>query len=352
MKIGKKKIGINYPTFFIADIAANHDGEIERAKELIFLAKKSGADCAKFQHFLAPKIVSDKGFSSPDMNLSHQSKWKDSVFNIYKKYHTPRSWTKELISTCNKANIEFMTTPYDVEAVNMFKNIVNCYKIGSGDITYKEILLAIRNTSKPTILATGAANLDDVKRAMNIIYSKKNEVCLMQCNTNYTNSEENFKFQNLNVLSTYKKIWPKVILGLSDHTPGHSCVLGAIAMGARVIEKHFTDDNKRVGPDHDFAMNPDTWKEMILRARELELSLGNAEKRVEKNEIETVIIQRRSIRLNKNLQKNSIISEKDLSTLRPCPSGSINPMEIEKVIGKKLKIDKKEGEALYWKDLG
>ena len=173
----------------------------------------------------------------------------------------------------------------------------------------------------------------------------------MQCNTNYTNSEENFKFQNLNVLSTYKKIWPKVILGLSDHTPGHSCVLGAIAMGARVIEKHFTDDNKRIGPDHDFAMNPDTWKEMVLRARELELSLGNAVKKVEKNEIETVIIQRRSIRLNRDLQKNSIISENDLSSLRPCPSGSINPMEIEKVIGKKLKTNKKEGEALYWKDL-
>ena len=141
MKIGKKKIDINSPTYFIADIAANHDGDIKRAKELIFLAKESGADCAKFQHFLAPKIVSNKGFSSPDMNLSHQSKWKDSVFNIYEKYHTPRSWTKELITTCKKANIEFMTTPYDVEAVNMFKNFVNCYKIGSGDITYKEILL-------------------------------------------------------------------------------------------------------------------------------------------------------------------------------------------------------------------
>ena len=122
----------------------------------------------------------------------------------------------------------------------------------------------------------------------------------MQCNTNYTGSLENFKYININVLKDYKKQFKDTILGLSDHTPGHETVLGAIALGAKSVEKHFTDDNNRVGPDHDFAMNPDTWKEMVLRARELELSLGNAVKKVEKNETETVIIQRRSIRLNKD----------------------------------------------------
>ena len=135
----------------------------------------------------------------------------------------------------------------------------------------------------------------------------------MQCNTNYTADKSNLKFINLNVLKTYKKIFKKkVILGLSDHTHGHASVLGAIALGARVIEKHFTLSNKLVGPDHKFSMNPLTWKEMIETARELEMTLGNNQKKVEKNEFQTVIVQRRSMHLIKDYKKGEEINIKDV----------------------------------------
>ena len=134
-----------------------------------------------------------------------------------------------------------------------------------------------------------------------------------------------------------------------DHTPGHATVLGAITLGARIIEKHFTDNNSRTGPDHSFSMNPASWKEMILRSRELELSLGSQNKIIEKNEKNSVIVQRRSLRASRTLQKNKIITIDDLVALRPCPNNGIPPYEIKKIIGKKLNKKIRKGEHLTWK---
>ena len=158
----------------------------------------------------------------------------------------------------------------------------------------------------------------------------------MQCNTNYTASDKNFRFINLNYLKYLKNKFPKLILGLSDHTHGHSTVLGAVTLGAKVIEKHFTLSNEHDGPDHKFSMTPKTWKEMIDRSKELELSLGDGIKKIEDNETETVVLQRRSIRVNKHLNKNHIIQREDLNVLRPCPENAIIPRDINKVIGKEL----------------
>ena len=137
-------------------------------------------------------------------------------------------------------------------------------------------------TKKPIILATGASNFDEVQKAVNLIKKTNKKLVLMQCNTNYTASHDNFKYINLNVLKTYKKKFSNVVLGLSDHTPGHASVLGAIALGAKVVEKHFTNKNSLGGPDHKFSMNPISWKDMVSRSRELEDSLGTASKRVKK----------------------------------------------------------------------
>ena len=168
----------------------------------------------------------------------------------------------------------------------------------------------------------------------------------MQCNTNYIVDVENFKYINLNVLKTYKTMFPNVKLGLSDHTPGDITVLGAVSLGAKMIEKHFTDDNNRKGPDHPFSMNPKSWGEMVDRTRILELSLGSSIKGVENNEIETVVLQRRSIRVNKNLPKGHIIVNSDLIEVRPCPKDAISPSE--NVIGKKLKIDLNKNDYLKY----
>lgn len=172
----------------------------------------------------------------------------------------------------------------------------------------------------------------------------------MQCNTNYTGSRENFKFINLNVLKTYKKKFPKILLGLSDHTPGHETVLGAIALGAKVVEKHFTDDTKRQGPDHPFSMDPQTWRSMVDSSRNLENSLGDGIKRVEGNELKTVILQRRATRAIKNLKKGQKVLRKDIEYQRPCPAKALTPNESKKKFGKKIKKNINVGDYLKKSD--
>lgn len=350
IKIKDREISVSEPAYFIADIASNHDGDIERAKELIWLAKEAGADAVKFQHFLARSIVSDYGFSH--MRASgHQAAWQKSVYQVYQECEYHREWNRALADEAGKAKIDFMTTPYDIEAVIGVDEYVEAYKIGSGDITWLQFLEYVSRKNKPIFLATGASDLDDVHRAVECILRYNKDIALMQCNTNYTGSLDNLQYVNLNVLKSYAILYPGMILGLSDHTPGHATVLGAIALGARIIEKHFTDDNNRVGPDHAFSMNPLTWKDMVERARELESALGDGHKKIEDNEKETVIVQQRAIRIKKDMAAGEMISADDIEFLRPAPLGAYKPYQMEKVLGKVLSADKKAGSAIFHKDI-
>ena len=346
--IGKHKIGLNEPTYFIADIAANHDGSLKRAKKLIHLAAKAGATGAKFQNFKADKIVSRYGFEHLGGKLSHQSKWKNSVFEVYQEASINPNWTSELKQTCSEAGIDYFTSPYDFDSVDLVDSYVEVFKIGSGDISWLEILDYIASKGKPVLIATGAADLREVKKAMQVLLKRTKKIVLMQCNTNYTGAKENFKHINLNVLKTYQRLYPDIVLGLSDHTRGPATVLGAVALGARVIEKHFTEDNKREGPDHAFSMNPKSFREMVDRARELELALGDGIKRIEANETQSVIVQRRSLRAARNLKKGDTLKREDLVALRPIPQGGIAPYQIKDVIGKRIKQFIREGEHITW----
>lgn len=338
-KIGSKQINKDASTYFIADIAANHDGDLEKAIELIYLAKEAGADAAKFQHFKAKTIVSDYGFMHLGSKSSHQKSWKKSICQVYEDAEVPLKWTRTLHNECQKANIDFFTSPYDINDINTIDEFVPAYKVGSGDITYHKIVMKMANYKKPMLIATGASKIDEISELIAQIEAVNTNIVLMQCNTNYTANFENFKYIQLNVLKTYAQMFPNVILGLSDHTLGHSTVLGAIALGAKVIEKHFTKDNNLEGPDHKFSMTPTTWKEMIDRSRELELALGSTTKKVEENEKETHILQRRCLRASKNLKKGDIIKETMVEALRPAPFNSILPFELENILGKKLNQD-------------
>jgi N-acetylneuraminate synthase len=333
-------------TYFIADIAANHDGSLERAKKLCLLAKEAGANAAKFQHFKAQTIVSDKGFRDLGSQQSHQSKWEKSVYEVYNDAAVPLNWTPELKKYCDKIGIDFFTTPYDLDYVDYLDNFVGCYKIGSGDITWYKMLHKVASKGKPIIIATGASKINEVIDAIELLNNYNIKLCIMQCNTNYTVDPKNFKYINLNVLKTYKTLFPDIRLGLSDHTPGDVTVLGAISLGATVVEKHFTDDNNREGPDHPFSMNPKSWKEMVDRTRLLEMSLGNSIKKVENNELETVVLQRRSIRTNKDLPQGSILKKEDLIEVRPCPKDAIPPSV--NVVGKKLIKSLRKNEYLKY----
>jgi len=350
LKIGGRTLGDLQPTYFIADIAANHDGDLDRAVALIQKAREAGADAAKFQHFRAAKIVSKLGFETGPQ-LSHQSKWKRSVFEVYRSASVPWEWTETLKQACDDAGIHFFSSPYDLEAVDMLEPYVPAYKIGSGDITWVDALEHIARKRKPVLLATGASDMEDVQRAVAAILAINPQLLLMQCNTNYTGSIENFRFVKLNVLGTFAEMYPDLVLGLSDHTPGHAAVLGAVALGARAVEKHFTDDRSREGPDHPFSLDPAAWREMVDRTRELEYAMGDGIKIVEPNETDTVVIQRRCLRAARDLPAGTTLAKGDLEALRPAPRDAIFPYQEQSALGRTLSRDLTQGDYPKWTDL-
>lgn len=352
MKIGNHLIGKDAPTYFIADISANHDGDLNRAIMLIRLAKEAGADAAKFQNFRAPKIVSDYGFTHMNAQVSHQATWKKSVFQVYSDASIPFDWTPVLKEECDKVGIDYFSSPYDFEAVDYLDQFVPAHKIGSGDVDWLEMLEHIARKGKPVLLATGAANIGDVQQAVHTILPINPQLVVMQCNTNYTAQAVNFEHINLRVLETYQTMFPQVVVGLSDHTHGHATVLGAVALGARVIEKHFTDDNKRVGPDHPFSMTPTTWKDMVDRTREVERALGSADKSIAGNEMDTTVVQRRCLRAARDLKAGEVLTRDMLDVLRPATPGAIKPSLIQQVIGTRILKDMPAGKELRWTDLG
>lgn len=349
--IGRRLIGDEHPTYFIADIAANHDGDLNRALALVRLAKEAGADAAKFQNFQASKIVSDYGFRSIGPRQAHQSTWKKSVFDVYQEYSISREWTPLLKAECDKVGIDYFSSPYDFDSVDHLDPFVDVYKIGSGDITWLEMLQYISRKGKPVMLATGAATIGDVQRAASAILEVNPQLVLMQCNTNYTASLDNYRHVNLRVLQTYRAMYPKVVLGLSDHTFGLATTLGAVTLGGRVIEKHFTDDNSREGPDHKFAMNPGTWRDMVDRTRELEAALGTGNKQVEANESESIVVQQRCLRASRDLSAGMVVSRDEIDVLRPAPRGAILPHHLGEVVGRRLRNAVAAGDLLRWSDL-
>ena len=337
IQIRNHTIGFDQPLYFVADIAANHDGDLSRAYKLIELAKESGAHAAKFQNFVAGKIVSRSGFNNLGDQLSHQAKWEKSVFKTYEDASLSWDWTAQLKEKCEEMDLTYFTSPYDFESVDHVDSYVPAYKFGSGDVSWHEIIEHIAKKGKPVLIATGASTMEEVQMAIDILQKNIRDIVLMQCNTNYTASIENFKFINLNVLKIYAQLFPNIVLGLSDHTNGHATVVGAVALGARVFEKHFTDDNSREGPDHKFAMNPQTWREMIDRANEVYMSLGDGIKIIEENEQETAVVQRRGLRFTKDLKEGHILEKGDLFPLRPKHSDGVLPYEINDLVGKAIK---------------
>jgi sialic acid synthase SpsE len=346
-----RKIGLDHPTYFIADVAANHDGDLDRAIELIRLAKEAGADAAKFQNFRAPKIVSDYGFKALGGQLSHQAKWKKSVFEVYEDASVPFEWTPVLKEACDKYGIHYFSSPYDHEAIDMLDPYVPAYKAGSSLISWPQAIVRMAEFGKPMMIATGDSDMSDVERAMEMLLPVNRQVVLMQCNTNYTANEGNYDHLHLNVLKTYAERWPDVILGLSDHTQSAAPVVGAVALGARVIERHFTDSNDRDGPDHKFALNPKNWAHMVQEVRILERALGSSQKFVAENEKDTYIVQRHCLRVSRDVKAGEVFTEDMIEVLRPATPGALMAWDIPQVLGKKAAADLPFGKDLRQTDI-
>lgn len=352
IRIADRLVGPNHPTYFIADIAANHDGHLDRAIELIRLAKEAGADAAKFQNFRAKKIVSDYGFTHMNAQVSHQASWKKSVVEVYEGASVSFEWTATLKEACDEFGIHYFTSPYDFGATDHVDPYVPAYKAGSGEIDWIEALERMASKGKPLIIASGAATIADVQRAVDAILPINPDLILLQCNTNYTAAESNFDHIHLNVLKTYAAMYPGLILGLSDHTHGNATVLGAVALGARVIERHFTDSNDREGPDHKFALNPADWAHMVEETRQLERALGSPNKVIAGNEQETAVVQRRCLRAARDIQAGERLTRDMIDVLRPATPGAIKPHEIPTLVGKTSLIDMAYGQEFRWENVG
>lgn len=345
IKIGDKTVSQNSPTYFIAEIGGNFDGSIEKAKRLIVAAKESGADCAKFQTFSTPRIVSEGGFSRMQLKGVHGS-WGRTVSEVFKDAEFPIKWHKEIADFCKDVGIDFSTSPYFKEAVDLCIDLdVPFIKIGSGDITWLNMLKYIASKRKPVMLATGDATLSEIDEAVRAIETTGNkDLILMQCITNYPSKIDS---ANVNVLKTYQNAFD-VLTGYSDHSPGHVVALASVVLGGRVIEKHFTLDKTDKGPDHPHSMEPCEFKFMVDSIREVERAMGSTCKEVVEEESETVYVQRRCLYAKNNMKKGQIITEDDIDVLRPALG--IPPKFESIIVGKCVNSDISKGQPLFWEN--
>jgi len=346
IKLGLKLIGEGHPTYIIAEIGANFDGDIKKAKKLIEAAKECGADCAKFQSFKAEKIVSASGFSKMQLKGVHGS-WGRPVHEVFRDAEFPRELHKEIKEYCDSIGIDFSTSPYDFEAVDLCEQLdLPFIKIGSGEITWLEMLEYIAKKNRPMFLATGDATLSEIDEAIRTIESTGNtNLVLMQCITNYPSKIES---ANINVLKTYQTAF-NIITGYSDHSPGPVVALGAVALGAKVIEKHFTLNKKDIGPDHPHSMDVNEFKIMVDYIRELEKAMGSTRKVVVEEESETVYVQRRGLYSTRFIPKGKKIEEEDITVLRPALG--IYPKYKDIVIGRVASKDIEADSPIFWSDL-
>lgn len=346
INFGNRLVGRDQPALIIADIGANFDGQLEKAKRLALAIRDAGGDVVKIQSFLAKKIVSRKGFASMKLKGIHGS-WGRPVDEIFREAEFRREWHEEFFDYCREIGIMATSAPYDFEAVDLMEQCgVDFYKIGSGDITWPEILKYIAEKNKPIILSTGASALAEVNEAVEVIKSTGNkDLVLLQCITNYPSK---IASANLNVLKTYQQA-PGCIIGYSDHSPGDLVVLASVALGAKVIEKHFTLSKKDAGPDHPHSMEPAEFANMVKRIRQLESALGSGKKEVVAEESETVIVQRRGLYVKRFIKKGEEIKLEDIDVLRPALG--ILPKFKTVAAGKKAKRNIEAGEALRWEDI-
>ena len=327
IKIGNKIVGENDPCYIIAEAGSNHNGSLEQAKKLIDVAAKAKADAVKFQIFKAERLSADK-----------------KIYELLKKFEFGREWVEELNEYAKKRDIMFIATPFDAEAVDLLDKInIPAFKIASGDLTNLPLIEYIAEKGKPIILSVGLGSLDEIREVLDVIYSTGNEnVALLHCVARYPTDPEDV---NLNVIKTLKQKF-QVPVGFSDHTMEVSVPIGAVALGANIIEKHFTLDRKMEGPDHPYALEPEELKIMVNGMRDVEKALGSGIKIVVDSEKQGLVEGRRSIFANVNIPEGTIITRDILSILRPAVG--IAPKYIDKIIGKQVKKDINAYEPITW----
>lgn len=357
IKIGSKLVGPGYPAYIIAEIGSNFDNDLERAKMLAKMSKDAGADAYKIQNFLAPKIVSSEGFK--DLQVAFQAKWDKPVVEVYKNAEFPREWVKEVAEYCKEIGVEFFSSPYDTDAVDLLEELgAVAYKVGSGEIDNLEFITYIAKTGKPVIIGAGAATPKEVDDAVRTVREAGNEqIILLQCVTNYPSPIKDANIRAMVAMGEEHA----VLFGYSDHTigvtgggddplNGITVPVASVALGACLIEKHVTDDISRKGPDHPFAMVINgNFKDMISGVRALESALGDGVKALTPSEEETSIIQRRGAYALRDIASGEKITREDFEYLRPAVG--IRPRDASLLIGATASHDIAKGKPIKADDL-
>lgn len=318
-------------TYIIAEAGVNHNGSLELAKKLVDAALAAGATAVKFQMFRTDLLV------APTFREQHA---------MLKKYELTAEQFAELKRYCDKSGISFLATPFDPASAEQLRRFEpDAYKIGSGDLTCHALLSQVARYKKPVLLSTGMSGLGDIEAALACLEDGGAEVALLHCTSAYPAP---FDSVNLRAIDTLRSAFGKEV-GYSDHTPGIEISLAAVALGCRIIEKHFTLDRNMEGPDHQASLEPDELKRLVKSVRHIERAMGSKRKRMSDAETETKKKARRGIYLARDMSAGDVVSEQDLLYLRPVQE--LEASDYRKVVGRRLNRDKRKYEPLSFNEL-
>lgn len=328
-------------TLIIAEAGVNHNGSIDMAKQLIDAAAVAGVDYVKFQTFKAEKLVTK---DAKQAEYQQRNAADSSQYAMLKKLElTPRQH-EELVAYCQQKGVCFLSTAFDLESIEYLHSLhLGLWKIPSGEITNYPYLKKIAQYGEPVIMSTGMCSMDDVELALSVLLKNgltKEQISLLHCNTEYPTPMQDVNLKAM--LQLRDKFGVKV--GYSDHTKGIEVPIAAVALGAEVIEKHFTLDRTLPGPDHKASLEPNELKTMVDAIRNIEQALGNGQKQVSKSEEKNMAIARKSIVAAKDIKKGELLTENNLTTKRP--GTGISPMRWEEIIGTKAIRDFAEDEMI------
>ena len=328
--------------FIIAEAGVNHNGSVDLAKKMIDVAVESGADAVKFQTFKAESLVSKNAQKADYQKQTTDS--SESQFEMIKKLELDITTHKELIAYCQEKDIMFLSTPFDHESIDLLSNLeLQIFKIPSGEITNLPYLRRIGSLSKQVILSTGMSNLEEVGEALDIFINagtSKDSITVLHANTMYPTPMEDV---NLNAMLTIQKEFD-VTIGYSDHTLGIEVDIAAVAMGASVIEKHFTLDKTMEGPDHKASLEPKELRAMISSIRNIEKALGSSEKKPSPSESVNIGVARKSIFARQSIKKGEKLTDRNITTKRP--GTGMSPMKWNEIIGTHAKKDYQEEDLI------
>jgi N,N'-diacetyllegionaminate synthase len=329
-------------TVIIAEAGVNHNGSIETAKKMVDAAVHAGVDYIKFQTFKAEKLVSVNAEKADYQKQTTNT--EESQYQMIKKLELDMDTHKELINYCNKKGIKFISTPFDLESIDLLYELeVPLFKIGSGEITNYPYLKKIALKGLPVILSTGMSNLTDVESALDVLLSNglsRTQITLLHANTEYPTPMQDV---NLKAMLTLKDAF-KTKVGYSDHTLGIEVPVAAVALGATVIEKHFTLDKTMEGPDHKASLEPEELEAMVKAIRNIEKAMGDGIKRPSPSETKNMPIARKSIIASTFIKKGEVFTEQNITTKRP--GTGISPMRWEDFLGRKAMKDFKPDDLI------